>query len=501
MSNTLKFLLDGEPVEIDKVTPDRTVLQYLREDRVRTGSKEGCAEGDCGACTVVIAELDDNTGRIRYQAINACIQFLPTLDGKALITVESLSPAGGPLHPVQQAMVEMHGSQCGFCTPGFVMSLFALYKSEPASDIERLHEALAGNLCRCTGYRPIIDAGLRMNEIQPSASNPHSPWLDGPWQAALDAAERELIKRLTALKRSETLHASDDQNSCYSPISITGLDDLMQRHPDARLLAGGTDIGLWVTKLYRELETLVYLGDIPELRKIDVGQDFIEIGAMVSFSDAQDLLIEHFPATRELLLRFASPPIRNAATLGGNIANGSPIGDSMPLLIALGCEIVLRKDAQERVLPLDAFYLDYQKTARQAGEVLVRMRIPRATESWQLGTYKISKRFDQDISAVCAAFALDLDDGIVKQARIAFGGVAGIPIRASVTEKALIGKPWNDASIKAAQKILRQEFTPLSDMRASADYRREVAANLLQRFFIESTQPNIATRTYDFKSA
>lgn len=468
----LRFYLDGERVEIAAVEPTRTLLQYLREDLRRVGSKEGCAEGDCGACTVVIAELVDDA--LRYRAVNACIQFLPTLDGKALFTVESLKSAAGELHPVQQSMVDYHGSQCGFCTPGFVMSMFALYLHNPAPTRADIDDALSGNLCRCTGYRPIIDACLHMYDYPRVAP-----------------AEGELIQSLRGLRRDRGLTLECERSRYHAPVTVAALAALYLEQPEARILAGGTDVGLWVTKQLRELPALIYLGNVAELRQVNRSSEGVEIGAAVALTDASAAIVEHYPELTEMFRRFASVPVRNAGTLVGNVANGSPIGDSMPALIAIDTRVRLRRGNQQRELALEDLYLDYMQNALQPGEFIESILIPARDESLLLRCYKLSKRFDQDISAVCAAFSLRLDGDRVTRIRIALGGMAAIPKRALQTEQLLLGKSWNESNIEIAGRELRAEFTPLSDMRASAAYRSRASANLLTRFYLE-TRPGQA---------
>lgn len=473
---TIRFVLDGDVHVVRDVSPTTTVLTYLRDHLRRTGSKEGCAEGDCGACTVVLAELVDN--QLRYRATNSCIQFLPTLDGKALLTAESLKAAGGgELHPVQQAMIECHGSQCGFCTPGFVMSLYALYKTSRNPGREEIQYALAGNLCRCTGYRPILAAADRMYSLADSELP--------DWERQLK--ENMLSIRVTQEKRLDT-------NECRY-VAPTTVDDLAKRlfeSPDATILAGGTDVGLWVTKEYRSLPDIVYIGNVQELANIRLTDEYIEIGAAVSLTDAFAELQREFPDLYEIVRRFASPPICNSGTLCGNIANGSPIGDSMPALIALGAHVVLRQDSQERSLPLEDFYLGYQRKNLQSSEFVASIRVP-----WSRGqlfrSYKISKRFEQDISSVCAGFAFQLDGQRIKSARICFGGMAEIPKRARALEAALTGAPWSRASIEKAMPLLSNDFQPITDMRASRDYRALVAGNLLQRFYADTADTGSAS--------
>ena len=425
-SKSIRFVLDGEVITVENPQPTRTVLQFLREDLQRTGSKEGCAEGDCGACTVVLAELSRDGDELVARAINSCIQFLPTLDGKELITVESLAKDSAELHPVQQAMVDCHASQCGFCTPGFVMSLFALYKegvssADPGKRPERreIDDALAGNLCRCTGYRPIIAAAEAMFTRE-SASGTGGSWLTTRGPGGAELAEK--VALLKSIQRHESLSCGDDGQVFLAPHNVPELLACLAKNPDAILLAGGTDVGLWVTKQYRDLAAVVYLGNVAELKRIEVTSTHLELGAGVTLSDALPVLHEHFPQLDELFRRFASPPIRNAATLGGNVANGSPIGDSMPALLVLGSALQLRSKAGSREILLEEFYKDYMVNDLRPGEFVECIRIPLPTGNELLRSYKVSKRFDQDISAVCAAFNLKIDAGRVVHARIAYGG-------------------------------------------------------------------------------
>jgi xanthine dehydrogenase small subunit len=496
----VRFALDGEIVAIDDVDPTRTVLQYLREDLGRTGTKEGCAEGDCGACTVVVGELAGSG--VRFRAINACIRFLPTLDGRELITVESLRGADGGLHPVQRAMVDCHGSQCGFCTPGFVMSLFALYKSAQRPSRREIEDALAGNLCRCTGYRPIVDAATRMYGYANGGDRHDEHWMNCSFSSLSDtqpsASEREMIERLRSIRRRDTLALRHGHRSYFAPATIADLAALREAHPEARLLAGGTDVGLWVTKQLRDLPALVYVGDVAGLADIAVADAHLDVGAAATLTDAFAEILRHYPELAEVARRFASPPIRNAGTLGGNIANGSPIGDSMPVLIALGATLVLRRGKKTRELPLDEFYLAYQKTALGAGEFVERIRIPLPVPNAHVRTYKVSKRFDQDISAVCGAYRIEVAGGTVRAARVAYGGVAAIPKRAPHCERALAGKPWTEETVRGAMAALDKDYTPLTDMRASAPYRRAITRNLLYRMYLETSGQDVATNVREF---
>ena len=466
----IRFLLDGRVHEAADVEPTTTVLDYLREELQRAGTKEGCAEGDCGACAVVIAEPDAD--RVRFRAINSCIRFLPTLDGKALYTVESLKRLNnGRLHPAQQAMVDCHGSQCGFCTPGFVMSLFALYRNNPSPNRAAIDDALSGNLCRCTGYRPIIAAAQAMGDYEP------------------DQLDEQALRRELDQIRPDSGLTLPAGKGYFSPVALSELTALLARHPDAVLLAGGTDVGLWVTKQFRALPTVIHIGNVPELQRIDETPEQLEIGAAVSLTDAFAVMEKHYPELHEISRRFASPPIRNAGTLCGNIANGSPIGDAMPALMALGATLVLRNEERARELPLDEFYLGYQQTALAPSEFVQAARLPLrgADAGCHLRSYKVSKRFDQDISAVCGAYFMRLEQGVVADIRICYGGMAAVPKRAEHCEGALRGRPWNEAAVAAGIEALSRDYEPLTDLRATAAYRLRVASNLLQRFYLETT--------------
>ena len=473
----IQFLLNRELRTEHALDPNVTVLQYLREHVGKPGTKEGCASGDCGACTVVVGELDGE--RVRYRTLNSCLTFVSSLHGKQLISVEDLKHQG-QLHSVQQAMVDCHGSQCGFCTPGFVMSLFALQKNSEGFDKADTLEALAGNLCRCTGYRPIIDAAEQACcQKQPDQ---------------FDAFEPQTVEQLKAISPRETAELNSGDKRCLLPLTVADLADLYAANPEARLLAGGTDLALEVTQFHRELPVMIYVGHIESMKRVEVTAEHIEIGAATALSDCYAALAEEYPDFGELLHRFASLQIRNQGTLGGNIGNASPIGDAPPLLIALGAQIVLRKGNETRSLPIEDYFLDYKVTDRQEAEFIEKILVPRAQANQAFRAYKVSKRLDDDISAVCAAFNLRIEDGVVQDARIAFGGMAAIPKRAAACEAALQGSAWYPALIERACAALAEDFTPLSDFRASKEYRLLTAQNLLRKFFLELQAPEVETR-------
>ncbi|MGD9863447.1 MAG: xanthine dehydrogenase small subunit [Pseudodonghicola sp.] len=443
---TIRFLLNGETVALSDVSPTRTLLDWLREERGLTGTKEGCNEGDCGACTVMVT---DGEGA---KALNACILFLPQLDGRAVRTVEGLAGPGGQLHPVQAAMVEHHGSQCGFCTPGFVMSMAAAHRNG-----ERDHAtALAGNLCRCTGYAPILRAA------EAAADQPVPDWL-----------------------AEDTAFAGAGQagGDALRPRSGDALATLYAAQPQATLVAGATDVGLWVTKALRDLDPVIFLAGCDDLKGVEIGETEICIGAMTDMNAVRAALAPLHPSYGEMIRRYASAQVRAAATIGGNIANGSPIGDNPPALIALGAVLHLRKGDVRRSMPIEAFFVDYGKQDRVPGEFVEAVSIPRQPD--RLKCYKLSKRFDQDISAVCGCFNVTVEDGVVAAARIAFGGMAATPKRARHVESALLGQPWELGTIRMAEAGFDADFAPLSDMRASAGYRLETARAMLERYFAE----------------
>ena len=484
----IRFVFGGKVVSVAGIDTTRTVLSWLRDNPARTGTKEGCAEGDCGACTVVIGEL--NAGRLELKAVNACIQLVAAQDGKALFTVEDLRAANGVLHPAQEAMVACHGSQCGFCTPGFVMSLWALYLEHEAAGTRpaepQIRSALTGNLCRCTGYRPILEAGARMFDL------PHA------------AFDRDALRRqLQSIARDAPLAYEHAGRRFFAPRTLAQLTELRAAHPQATILAGNTDVGLWVTKQLRDLPAIIYIGQIAGLKTVREHAGVLHIGAGATLTDAYRALAGHYPEVAEMGERFASVPIRNAGTLGGNVANGSPIGDSMPGLIALCAHVVLASRRGSRSLPLEDLYIGYQKQAMEADEVVAAIEVPLRRPRLRFRTYKVAKRYDSDISAVCAAFALDLDGERIAGCRIAFGGMAATPKRAIATEAALHGKAWTEATARAAMAALATDYTPLTDMRASAAYRMQTAQNLLYRYFLETrpVDPLPAARVSVFAAA
>ena len=452
MKTSLDFLLNGERVSLAGENASRTLLTWLREARGLVGTKEGCAEGDCGACTVVLAQLNSK-GKLEYLPVNACILSIGALEGKEVITVDGLKALnGGALHPVQQAMVDCHGSQCGFCTPGFVMALYAHHKSNGSLERDALCDAIAGNLCRCTGYRPILEAGSRARAL----SRPER-------ESAEDAAR---AKRIAALPKETTRI-----KGFFSPLTVAELASFLVEHSQATLLAGGTDAGLMITKQHRDLDEVAYVGRIAELKVLHETKEHLEIGAAVTYAEAFGALAGIHPDIGELLRRFGAVQVRAAGTLAGNVANGSPIGDSMPVLLALGASLELQKGNKKRTVSLDDFYTGYRKTVLEPAEFIRSIRVPRLRPGERFAVYKLTKRLDQDISAVCAAFHVASG-----KARFAFGGMAATPARAKKAEAGYA------RGIEAACAALTEDFKPLSDQRASAWYRITAAQNLLRKF-------------------
>jgi xanthine dehydrogenase small subunit len=469
----IHFIRAGRVVSLANVPPSRTLLEVLREDLCSTGTKEGCGEGDCGACTVVLGERQGDT--LNYRAVNSCIRLAHSVNGMAVWTAEDLSAADGSLHPVQSAMVECHASQCGFCTPGFVMSLFAMYQNHTckgrAISRELAQQELSGNLCRCTGYRPILEAAQRLDTLP-----------------AVTLDEANLLAELKLIApESMDLEADLIGSSGYaSPLSLTSLLNTRATYPKAQIVAGTTDVGLWVTKQHRQFEQIIDITKVAELRRIEDYPQHIAIGAAVTLNNAFHALTKDRPQLHHFAARFAGLSVRNSGTLGGNVANGSPIGDSMPLLIALGAHVVLMSIRGSREMPLEQLYTGYRQNVMAGDEVLAWIKVPKPTQAEFLRIYKISKRFDDDISAICLGLSLELDNGIVSKMSLGVGGVAATPIRAVKTEAVCTGKHWSKATIEHAKTVLRAEFSPLSDMRASSAYRTQVLGNLLERFWLES---------------
>ncbi len=470
----IRFLLNDRVVTLRDVAARDTLLDHLRLDQRLRGTKEGCAEGDCGACTVLVGRLGD--AGLVYEPVNACIRFTASVDGCHVVTVEHLRGADGGLHPVQQAMVDHHGSQCGFCTPGIIMALYALWMTDPHPTEATLEKALQGNLCRCTGYAPIIRAGLAMGSYGTT-----DPLLDERVQVA---------ERLRAMQDGTRVVVERDGSRAVLPASVDDLAQVLADHPDARIVAGATDVGLWVTKFLRDLPLAVFIGHLDDLRTIKDTPNTLTLGALVSYSQADAPLRALWPQLGPYWDRIAGWQVRAMGTIGGNIANGSPIGDTPPVFIALVARLVLRHGDTRREMALEEFFLDYGKQDRRAGEFVEALILPKPIAGELHGAYKVSKRRDEDISSVAAGFRVTVADGMITDARLAFGGMAATPKRAAHAEAALIGAPFTADSFTAAASALPDDFTPLSDMRATAAYRMKVAQNLLTRFWLEhSGQP------------
>ncbi len=471
--NEIRFLLNGEPQALAEVLPDEMLLDFLRLRRRLTGTKEGCAEGDCGACTVLVGRLAG--GELRYESVNACIRFLGSVDGCHVVTVEHLKGHDGALHPVQQALVDWHGSQCGFCTPGFVMSLYGLWMRSPDPSDAEIEKALQGNLCRCTGYEAIVRAARAISSYGKAGEDRL-------------AGERATTKAaLIAMRDGRRVTIGAGKQRLVLPASVDDLADVLVKEPGATIVAGSTDVGLWVTKFMREIAPAVFVGHLEGLQEVREADGVVSIGAGVTYTDAYRALADRIPAFGPLLDRIGGEQVRNMGTIGGNVANGSPIGDTPPPLIALGASVVLRKGKRRRTLPLEDFFVAYGKQDRAPGEFVEQIDVPLPADNSQFAIYKVTKRRDEDITATLGAFHLALKpDGTVGAIRIAYGGMAATPKRASAVEAALVGRPWTADTVEAALDAYASDFTPLTDMRASAAYRSLVARNLLRRFFAET---------------
>jgi len=476
----IRFLLNGEPWAVAGMAPTTTLLDWLRDNALLKGTKEGCAEGDCGACTVALGEPGDDGRTLRWQAANSCLLMLPQVHGKAVLTVEGLAASNADLSPVQQALIDADASQCGFCTPGFAMTMFAFQQGGEEAYDGAIHEALAGNLCRCTGYRPLVEATRRV------AGQP---------DAAFAARSGGWCRTIAGLPAAPTYAAGEQR--FLSPGNLDDLIALRRQHPDASLLAGGTDLGLLVSKERRPLATVISTSGVAELNRLTLDDDHLEIGAAVSYSRALPLIDEAFPALGALIRRLGSRQIRNLGTIGGNCANASPIGDTPPCLIVLEASMIAAGPLGRREIPAEAFFVDYRRTALAADEVLVSVRLPLLRNNQAFHCYKVSKRHDQDISAVIGAYRLTFEGPMVGEARIAYGGMAATPKRAPEAEAALRHKPWTAETAAAAVAALSEDYRPISDFRASAGYRTMVAGNLIRRLFLETTAPETPLAVMD----
>jgi xanthine dehydrogenase small subunit len=474
VSNIIQFIYNNQICSIKNPDPNKTVLDYIRNDLKKNGTKEGCAEGGCGACTVVLGEI--NNSKLIYRSINSCISFLPSINGKHLILVEDLMSNKNELHPIQEAMVSFHGSQCGFCTPGFIMSLFAMYKNFKKFDDETIEETLSGNLCRCTGYRPIIDAAKSLNNKKDN-----------------DHFKKDQIKIIKLLKKinNNEIEISYKDRKYFSPKSLNSLRKIIKENLNSHFLSGGTDLSLEVTKLRGEIKSIISLNSVKELKFVRKNKDFIEVGAGVSLYDFQNIIKSYYLDFYNILKRYGSVQIRNVGTISGNIATASPIGDTLPLLLSLDAVVKIQTKNELKIIPLNKFFISYRKTKLKRGDFVYSVKIPINKKNY-FKAYKISKRFDDDISTVCASFNLLIENDKIVKAKIAYGGMSEIPKRATSIEKILDNSIFSKELFLKAQNLIKKDFSPIDDMRASRNYRIEIAKNLLMKFFYEiSNKKNI----------
>lgn len=490
----IRFVMGGEVKTLTNFDPSMTILRFLREGGMRTGTKEACGEGGCGACTVVLADLDEG-GRLRYRTINACLHLLPQLDGHALLTVEDLKGADGHLHPVQQALIDGHASQCGFCTPGIVMTLFALYQSGDPLNREAIVNALAGNLCRCTGYRSIIDAALSLFEAKHSTTVEGKQPIDSPLPSdQITNGSSDLRELLHTMKRTKPLSLERCTNSGRTirylvPVNLAKVTDMLRQYENVILFAGGTDIGPLVAQEQQNVDTVIFIGQVKELKGIVISDSGITIGAATTLTEAYPVLARYYPAFGDILLRFGSPAVRNLATIGGNIASRSPVSDTAPTFIALEGQIRLRAGNEQRTVPIEIFHTRDHQWVLAPGEFIEAVHLPLPNPASRFSAYKITKRHDCDIAAINAAFSIELKDDTVQQARICYGGMAPCAKRATYCEGALVGQPWTLETVETASHALEKDLEPAGNERASSAYRMTVAKNLLKRYYLESIQP------------
>ena len=473
VSNFISFVHKDQIKEIRNPNPNETLLNYIRAKLKKTGTKEGCAEGGCGACTVVIGELKNN--EMNYKSINSCIAFLPTLQGKQLILVEDLVSENGTLHPVQEAMVNYHGSQCGFCTPGFVMSLFYMFKKNSIIKDDVIKDTIAGNLCRCTGYQPIINAAKSLKN-----------------KNKIDHFSKNKEQTINLLKKinNKSLAIYTKEKKYFAPRNIKELKKIIKKNINSDFLSGGTDLSLSVTKDRKDINSIIYMNSVQELNYIKNNNEYIEVGASTPLIEFESYIKKYYSDFTKILKRYGSPQIRNVGTIAGNIATASPIGDCLPLLLSLNAQVVLQDLKKTKIILIDNFFINYRKTKLKKGQFIHSIRIPLFKNN-TFKAYKVSKRFDDDISSVCAAFNLKITKNKIENARISYGGMASTPKRAFLCEKVLLNSLITDTLIHKAQKALEKDFVPISDMRASSSYRMEIAKNLLKKCFEEISQKKV----------